>query len=90
MLIKHLQLTRSFQISFHLGFDPAFKIEWHPHKSAKFVFNVSCNTSSLALTGWSLYSDTAGKGKIVWADNEINLTSNLYANRIAANQTLFF
>ena len=92
-------IIRSYEDTINLGIDPVSGLEWHPHKSAKFVFNVNCNTNSLALTGWSLYSDTSGKGKIVWADtdygkpnyytpvteDEVNLTSNLCANRIASN-----
>ena len=92
-------IIRSYEDTINLGIDPVTGLEWHPHKSAKFVFNVNCNTNSLALTGWSLYSDTSGKGEIVWADtdygkpnyytpvteDEVNLTSNLCASRIASN-----
>ena len=92
-------IIRSYEDTVTLGIDPVSGLDWHPHKSAKFVFNVNCNTNSLALTGWNLYSEKSGKGKIVWADtdygkpnyytpvteDEVNLTSNLCASRIAAN-----
>lgn len=91
-------IIRTYEDTINLGIDPISGLEWYPHKSAKFVFNVNCNSNSLALTGWSLYSEGSGNGNIVWTDtdfgnpnyyipvteDEVNLTSNLCASRIAA------
>jgi hypothetical protein len=71
---------RVYSDEISLGSDPLTGQRLHPHRSAKVRYLADCQSGTLGMAAWRLYSGNLADGELVWADSYFDKDSLAKAN----------
>ena len=68
--LVNLQLLRNYEQLITLGNDPTTNEVIYPHRSVKLGYLANCESGTLSLSSWQMFSGNFGSGETVWNDKE--------------------
>jgi hypothetical protein len=65
---RNVWVERNYEQEVSLGSDTSTGLPIYPHRSVRIRYVVDCTNSTLNMAAWKMYSESSGKGELIWAD----------------------
>ena len=65
---QNVWVERNYQQEISLGINTSTGLPIFPHQSVRIWYVVDCTNTMLNMAAWKMYSESNGKGELIWAD----------------------